>query len=564
MNANQAKHVALFSFIVLTSIVIGLGYGYSNQNTYLVHGLTRINPHFLSGDWFAHNTHHYHDKFSYVLMSVHYLGLPIDISFAVIEVLLRIMALVAIYKIIRLITNEHAFMSFMIVLVLVILERTKSVGGSYIFSTILEPSSFGSVFSLIGFLFFLHGRFFISGASIALAGYMHTNFLLLGFIYLGIAHVFLGFENLMKRVIVQFLPMIVTLAIDLPFLLNLVSSENGEKATYIFQFIRSPHHYVPNNYLVDFILFAGWSILGLTSVQLIVIEKNLRRKLAGLYGGLIGMIVVSTLLTTIVFIPMVSKLFVWRMAPFSVLLSQVLFVTAMVSRAFSDTRESAGHCVVAVLCLLSGYLFILFWYVHKYGFYSNKTLLFCGIAFGCGVLFFRKFISAKINPVCLSKNAVNTACIGILSLVIAYEFNSPFYSHSTLLNGHPGKSESELYRWVKTTEPSAIFLTPPRLENFRLHGERAIIADWKSTPVDSNGLLEWYKRIQDITGLADITSVKDVNEAYLHVNIDRITFLKRKYGIGYAVLYKDKNDLSSNLPEVFRNEEFVVISLNSL
>jgi hypothetical protein len=452
----------------------------------------------------------------------------------------------------------------MIVLVLVILERTKSVGGSYIFSSILEPSSFGSVFSLIGFLFFLHGRFFISGASIAVAGYMHTNFLLLGFIYLGIAHVFLGFEGLTKRVSVQFLPMIFPLAIDLPFLLNLVSSENGEKATYIFQFIRSPHHYVPNYYLVDFILFAGWLILGLTSLQLIVIEKNLRRRLVGLYGSLIGMIVVSTLLTTIVFIPMASKLFVWRMAPFNVMLSQILFVTAIAGRAFSDKREPAGHCVVEVLCLLSGYLFILLWYLHKYGLTSSKTLLFGGIALGCGVLFVRKSISAKINPVCLSKNAVNAACIGMLSLVIAYEFNSSFYGHSTLLNGHPGKSESELYRWVKTTEPSAIFLTPPRLENFRLHGERAIIADWKSTPVDPHGLLEWYKRIQDITGLMDITSVKEVNEAYLHVNIERIIFLKRKYGIDYAVLYKDKNELRSNLAEVFRNEEFVVISLNSL
>src|SRR6187401_196741 len=109
MNANHAQNLALSSFIVLTSIVIGLSYGNGNQNTYLIHGLTQINPNFLSGDWFAHSTHHYHDKFSYILILVNYLGLPINISLTVIEVLLRMIALVVIYKILCLATNTHAF-----------------------------------------------------------------------------------------------------------------------------------------------------------------------------------------------------------------------------------------------------------------------------------------------------------------------------------------------------------------------------------------------------------------------------------------------------------------------
>src|SRR5690242_10641367 len=123
MNSNYLKTLALLLFIVLTSIVIGLSYGNSNQNTYLIHGLTQIKPDFLSSDWFAHSTHHYHDKFSYVLIFVNYLGLPIDISLTAIEVILRIIALVAIYKIISLTTNKYAFMSFVIVLFFVILEQ---------------------------------------------------------------------------------------------------------------------------------------------------------------------------------------------------------------------------------------------------------------------------------------------------------------------------------------------------------------------------------------------------------------------------------------------------------
>jgi len=564
MNANHVKNITLLLFIVLTSIGIGLSYGNSNQNTYLIHGLTQIKPNFLSGDWFAHSTQHYHDKFSYVLILVNYLGLPIDISLTVIEVALRIIALVAIYKIICLITNNYAFMSFLIVLVFVILERTNSVAKSYIFSTMLQPSSFGSTFLLVGFLFFLRGHYLISGVSIAFAGYMHTNFLILGFVYLGIAHVLLGVEGIIGRVVMQFLPMVCVLAMDLPFLSSMMSSENAEKATYIFQFVRSPHHYVPSYYMVDFILFAGWSILGLASLQLITIDNSLKRRLAGLYSALLSIVIISTLLTTAVFIPIVSKLFFWRMAPFSVLLSQILFVTAIVSHAFSEKTESGVHLMTTLFFLLLGYLFILRWYLYKYGLSSSKTLLLSGIAFCCGVLFLRKYIAARINPFYLTKTAINVACIGMLSLILAYEFRSSFYDHSTLLNGHPGKLESELYQWVKTTEESAIFLTPPGLDNFRLHGERAIIADWKSTPVDPNGLMEWYKRIQDITGLADIKSSNDANEAYLHTSIDRVIFLKKKYGINYAVLYRYNNEINRSFPEVFKNEEFVVLSLESL
>lgn len=563
MNAEYLKTSLLLCFIVLTSIVIGLSYGNSNQNTYLIHGLTQINPNFLSNDWFAHSTHHYHEKFSYVLVLVNYLGLPIDISLTAIEVVLRMIALIAIYKIISLTMTKHAFMSFVIVLFLVILERTHSVANSRIFSTMLEPSSFGSSFSLVGLLFFLRGHYFISGVSIAFAGYMHTNFLILGFVYLGIAHVLLGAEGIIRRVAMQFAPMVCVLAMDLPFLLSMTSSENAEKATYIFQFVRSPHHYVPSSYLVDFILFAGWSILGLASLQLVTIENDLKRRLIGLFSALLGIVIISTLLTTVVFIPIVSKLFFWRMAPFSVLLSQILFVTGIVSHAFSEKAELGARLVRTLLLLLLGLLFVLRWYLYKYGLSSSKALLLAGFLLCCGVLFLRKYMATRVSSVYLTTTASNVACIGMLSLILVYEFRSSFYEHSTLLNGHPGKTESELYQWVRTTEESAIFLTPPGLDNFRLHGERAIIADWKSTPVDPNGLMEWYKRIQDITGLVDIKSSNDANEAYLHTNIDRLKILKRKYEITYAVVYRDNNELNGSYPEVFKNEKFVVLSLES-
>ncbi|MDX1410884.1 MAG: hypothetical protein R3351_01890, partial [Nitrospirales bacterium] len=263
------ENLILALLITATSLSFGLGYGNSNQNGYLIDGLVKLNPDFLPGDWFAHETVHHHDQFAKVIWFVDYLGLPLGIGLTGIEIVLRILGLLAAYKIIQLISNKHAAISFLLILSIIVIEKTNSVAGSYIFSLYLQPSSFGSVFTLVGFLYFLRGNYLISGVCIAFAGYMHTNFLLLGFVYLSIAHLILGKNGFVKRIGLQFAPMMLIFSMELPFLLRIMSSENGALANHIIQFIRAPHHYVPNTFLNDFYLFSGWSLLGLAFLNVI-------------------------------------------------------------------------------------------------------------------------------------------------------------------------------------------------------------------------------------------------------------------------------------------------------
>lgn len=564
MNTKTEKYLVLFIFILSTSISFGLSYGSSNQNTYLIHGLTLINQDFLVGDWFAHSTQQYHDQFSKVLLLVDYLGLPIPTTLVALEVILRILALLVIYKIIYLISNEYSLLSFLLVLFLVVLEKTASVAGSYIFSSILQPSSFGSVFSLVGFLFFLRGSYFISGICIAFAGLLHTNFLILAFVYLGIAHLFLGVNGIVRRALLQFSFMIIVFSTKLPFLLEMMSFEFGERATYIFQFIRSPHHYIPSHFIFDFLLFSGWTILGLVGLKMLIVERTLKKRFCGLYSSLVIILSISTLLTTVIFIPTVSQLFFWRMAPFSVIVSQILFVTALVNKAFSDKKDSQRDIVMLFSLILLGFLFIFRWYLYQYNFFSSHVLFLSSLFAFFGFLFFRQNLGNKPSYAFLGENAIKFISTGMLSLVLIYNFNTSFMAESTLLNGFPGISEIELYKWVKTTKISSIFLIPPDLENFRLHGERAIIADWKSTPIDPKGLLEWYVRIQDITGLKDVSSINEAEKGYENIDRERLASLKSKYNINYAVLYRGINEQDYSLPIVFKNKKFIVIALESL
>jgi hypothetical protein len=544
--------------------VFGLSYGSDNQNTYLIHGLTQISPDFLSGDWFAHNTKHYHEKFSNIIIFVNYLNLPIGLSLALLDVILRVIALIGVYQIIILLTKNQTLSSFLIVLTLIVLEKTNSVADTYIFTSMLQPSSFGSAFSILGILFFLRGKFFISGLFIALAGYLHTNFLLLGFVYLGIAHLFIGTQSIIKRCLTQFLPMLIILAMELPFLFSMITAENGKMATYIFQFIRSPHHYVPSNFLFDFVLFIGWSIVGGASILLLNLEAELKKRLLGLYTSLLAIILISTVLTTVVFVPFISKLFFWRMAPFSVLLSQIIFsITVLNLGVHFKAKITARFLGTCILCIV-GCLLILRWYSYSHGMFSREIFLIMIVFLIPSLQILRYRLSSKVDSLFFKKNTILAYCIVMFASTFIYQLSHSFYQSSTLFNSFPGKSESELYLWVKTTNKTDKFLIPPDMINFRLQGERAIIVDWKSTPVDPGGLMEWYRRIQDITGLNTVNSYDEAKVAYSNMNIERLALLKEKYNMQFVVSYKGNNELGGHFTEVFNNEKFIVLLLDEL
>lgn len=563
MYTHTIKNISFVFLIFATSVSFGLSYGSGNQNTYLIHGLTLVKPNFLIGDWFAYNTLHYHDQFSNIIVLINCLNFPIDISLTVIEVVLRIIAFVTIYKIITLLIKEFSFIAFIMILSLVVLERTASVAGTYIFSTMLLPSSFGSVFTLIGFLFFLRGRYFLSGINIAFAGYMHTNFLVIGFVYFGLAHLILGFKDFIGRIFSQFSFMTIILSMKLPLLLGMLMSENRETAAYILQFIRSPHHYVPNFYLFDFMKFSGWSILGLCGLYIIQVESVIKKRLIALHGALLFVLVCSTLLTTIVFSPIVSSLFFWRMAPFSVILSQIIFFSAIFD-FFRDPRLLISDNKIIHAVSIVGFSLIMYWYLCEYGLVSSRTLFLISIFFLSCILIALSFFTIKVNNIRFIKYLIEIICLMLYFTIITYDFTRWFYSRSTLLGGFPPKAQSDLYQWVKTTKPETIFLVPPDLQNFRLHGERPIVVDWKSTPIDPNGLLEWHSRIQDIAGLRDVKSLKDVYNGFCNLDENNLVYLKRKYNISYFISYANKKALLYNFPIVFMNEDFLVFSLSPL
>ena len=176
-------------FIFAAAIGFGLNYDTHNQITYHIQGLTKIDPTFLKGDWHAHETQHYHDNYSSLFVIFDKFNLHLPTAFITLHVLLRVLGIYMIYKCISLICKERGLLTFILALSLIMIETTATVALTYIFCLVIQPSVFGSVFSLVGFYYFLKDRPLLSGTAIAFGGLMHTNFLILNIMVWGLVHI---------------------------------------------------------------------------------------------------------------------------------------------------------------------------------------------------------------------------------------------------------------------------------------------------------------------------------------------------------------------------------------
>ena len=558
----QAKRTQIIENIIIAisilfvAAVFGFNYGEGNQNTYLIDGLIKIHPNLLLNDWLARETIHYHKAFSYLIILSSYFG-NLAWNLAIINYLVIVLSLLFIYKIIRELKNGDNYFIFLMYLFLVVLNRTNSVGDSYFFSGGLQPSTISSLLTIVAVYYFIRSEYFFSGLALGFAGLFHTNFLLLGFVYFGFAHLILGKENLLPRLLKQLSLSAVVLIPQLPFLIEMSSAENAKQAQYIFQYIRSPHHYVPLTYLSRFFAFYGWHIIAVTLTFFGIVKYKDGKNIISIYYSFLIIITIASLLTTIIFIPVISQLFFFRMAPFSIMLAQLISLIFVSQFLFNEKNTDYKFPKFVIVFILFGLLLLI-----RGEYYRSKLIFFLFILFLVTISFL--FIWQKYyihrSPRHISNVIFKYFPTLILIIILSIYFQDIFTT-SSLLNNFPGKNENELYKWVKTTPKNSKFLVPPDMENFRIHGQRAIVADWKSTPVDPKGLLEWYKRIGDICGNYHVMSLEETDFGYSTMDLSRLKFLEKKYDSKYAVFYTNEFPDSSKFDIVFRDKMFIVYEL---
>lgn len=555
------RHALVLVLAVAVGLSFGLVYGTGNHYTYLLHGLQQLDPEFLQYDWLVAHTHLYHHNFALVLRLLAALG-PLPWTVASANVVLVASVLLALYAFLLRYSRADAFNAMLLLMFLVVLERTHSVAGSHIFTFGLLPSSIAGSLVLVALLLLIAGRYVLSGILMAIGGYFHTNFLLLDFVFFGLAHILLGPRDLMKRLLVQFTPALLILAYQAPAIHAMATDPQATEARHIFLFVRSPHHYVPMSYLPEFIPFLGWHLLALGLAGQQPAEPAVLPKLLRIYSMFLGLIVAATTFTTVVFVPLVSQLYFWRMAPFSVLLAQLIITTAVSHSLRTGAWWGSGARATWRWSFAgAGGILLLLQYVWRYPPASSSYQMIMVALAILGASIAGTVCARRTEWGCRSRFKIPSfAPLAILAVAL-FLVAPDAYRRSTVLHGFSAAAEEALFKWARTTDRASQFLIPPSLDSFRLHAGRAVVVDWKSPPILPSEFLEWYRRMGRVSGNPAVRSQTEADRGYARIDQVRIDALEQEFGIRYAIFKKpfDTDRIAGRI--VFVNDDYVVFDL---
>jgi hypothetical protein len=523
--------VMAFAMALLVAFSFGFSYGnVGNQATYLPHALNHLLPDFLAYDWLVQETTPYHARFEWIVWLTYALGSVAWWS-AILNFVLVTTGMFVIYRITRAYTQQWGLVAFFIVLLFVLIDRTRTVGMSYLFEEGLQPSVVASVAWLVSILWFLSGRVQLSGVFLALGGVFHANFLILGIGMFGLAHLAMGRDALLRRLAGQLVPSLLILAFDLPLILAMSSGEGSAEARTIFQQIRAPHHYVPETYLMDFWAWSGWLLAGLGAALTIEV-RTVRVPLLALLGSIAASVIGATVLTTFVFVPTISQLYFWRLAPFGVIISQVAVASFAVrvtggTLSLFDRNNPAPRVLIAL-----GSMLVLRGYLHNYQILSYPIMTILSMSvLTVGLAMFMKY---KPSTVGISASIFAVAAVGILFSYLPGRVSAA-YSRSTLFSAQALGEEGMLYQWAQRSPINSNFLIPPELGEFRLLGARAIVVDWKSTPIKPKELIAWHKRVEEVAG-RKVESKDDAVAGYRNQSLAQLSQIALRFGANYIVI----------------------------
>lgn len=532
---------------LLLALSFGLSYGIENHSTYLLWGLHAADPSFLQGDWLV-GTADRNPLFSGLVWLLTKLGV-LPWAFASFNLLAMTGTALALYGVARGIAPRDALPAYVVVLGLALLDRTGSVGHSYALGLVFQPSTLGGLGFMLALAAFARGRYLAAGIALAVGGLFHANYLLLGFPLFVLAHLLGGREQLPRRLASTLGPLCLALLPHLPRILA-AAGANEDATLDLWLKIRGPHHYAPLTFLGEYPVFAVWATAGVAAGVRLRAASAVGRRTLDLLIGLIVMIGGSTLLSTVVWVPSVAALFVWRVAPFAVLLSQLLSVLLLV-QALRDAGDHSSAAERGSLAGLAG-CWIVLALLGRLAASATLPLLLgvCAAALAVAPRAVARLRGGR-DPVVLH---------AAVWLLLAYGAWQGLANRSTLLRAyHP--LETELYRFARATPPGTVFLVPPALERFRLHGERAIVVDWKSQAMDGPGLLEWHRRIRAVSQDPPRLSEASAERGYALLSSEQLAALSREFSVDYVVVRARPARPNGPGPRVFQNAGFVVFGV---
>ncbi len=574
--SHDARYMGLIVYVcALVGLSFGLSYKVYNQHSYLLGGLRRLRPDFLPRDWVLNETTIYHSYFEWIIVGLGTVlgtgdglgwGLAL-LQWVVIAATFGSWALLA-----RRLTGgwQEAFAPTALLGLWMVGQLHYGPAFSYLTGYGMQPSTLSALGMCWALALNAMGRKGWAGLALALGGLFHTNFLVLGLLVFGLAAVA---ETLHKRKLMlkehlgMMAPSLAVFATTLPLLLEV--SGQDERGMMIFQTIRAPWHYSYDFYASTTWPFFGWTVLGALGLAFLRKHATSHRDVYTRLGWLWLSLHVSVFGYLVCVVSdaslKVTQLFLWRLAPFASMLSVVALVFAIgpMSRALMRLSEEGGDArrarvEVAAVALVA---LTLFWIgtVSRplNGYLVLPFSIEQGLGLWSGAVLFRMLV--ETGKVRMHETLFRIATVAALTVMT---WTSVFHHSNAPEFGLADTSRQEIYEWIAQNTPNdALFVIPPRHDAFRLYAERSVIADWKTSPVLPNEVLEWYGRMEVLSGYREPKWTMNVEAGYSRIDAGRMRYIMKHFGPDHALVYAKSMRALRGFEVLHRNDHWVVLRL---
>jgi hypothetical protein len=510
--------------VILIGVLIahscGFLFGVTNQLTYFIAPLQRVHPELYRHDWFASTTA-YHRVFSIAASWLFRVDDSGALACAIAHTLLMTALVTAVFTTVTGVTKRSAFAVFAIVAAWLTINGDRSMAGSYLWSGYLQPSLLATVGWVIALAAYVRGRPLVTGIALAAGGLFHANFLVLGIGMFALAELISNGGKPSRRLLWLLAPQLIALAVLAPDLVTSARGADPELALWILVKFHAPGHYDPFTVAHTLPRLLHWVVLALVVAPLA--ESDAAGRLVTWCWIAAAICVLAVPVLMVPGLAGLTRLYVWRLAPFAQLAAMIVIAIAAVATIEDPSRwrDQPRWRRIAALVLAAWAVWAAPNDVGAIGGWAPAACA-AGIVLAIVVPNLRAWV-----PI----------AIAVASLAIVIRTRWQTIVHPRIAVATAGFETDDLYEWARTTTPpDAVFLTPPRMSGFRLFARRAIVVDLKSPPLVPDELVEWYRRLCRVTGEAHVHDVQQANRLWNAAPKAVLLARARELGADYLVL----------------------------
>lgn len=537
ISTNEAVVVVCTALLFL--LEIGIKNGELNQVFYLLRGLRLANPSLLARDWYTADSVPYHLWWN-VLIGLLAKANLLVFGLTLGTVIVSIAFTVSVYVVMKTLYAQPV-LPCVVALMLFGGLFTRGLGDWDLLASSVEPFSTSGVVFVCGLAFLAKRQPLGAGLCLGLSAFLHPHFaiLLTGVLLVSAVPLYLVEGGRFLALVA--IPFVLLAAPTLWQVYTFASAPGGNQALRILSTV-APQHYLPWRAGVKpFVLFGSSLALGIAGVA--IRRPRLQPALFIVLASALIIVVGSLFACRLALSTVVERALPWRLACI-VMLGGLSFGAAGLAHGWR--RDPASRSALP-------------WWVLAYA-----ALVLSAV---CGTTRMRwAVLVAGAVPIVVSwvrnLSSGSTANVfSVLPLAVLLVGMGPV-ALAELRKSHVDirpieRTRSNVYSWAQSNTPlDSLWAVPLDWKDFRLNAQRAIVVDWSATPFYPADVIEWHRRMRDLTGLSDIRTADQVSAAYEAMDCDRIDYLRKTYGIDYVATRS-----SAQLPcgsAAYRDSRFVV------